>query len=803
MKICPQCNKEYPDEGKFCPEDGTPLVEKPAEPSSASAMSGGKILAGGDVTQNVSHHSETKVYHSDETKQMKTCVVSGRNAVVTEGATCRSCDGWALLEHVEDGICKKCSKSQSGQQEDEYRTAVREALTGDKIIDAEERSQLDALAQKLGISGERAGFIEDEVRSAEAQEDDSLSPRDKLLFSQAQAALYRNADAGAALAKLEDLSQGYRNNAEIARAFVLAATEANPERGLEFLRVAPPFRHDSAHKSVRKIELHESLGQEREAANEERTALRAFGNDSLIKAKALERFIDLYLEGEQEESQLQAVKEEAANWTRPQADDDPYLHFVDAYLDFATQESQALEPKTEEVVALYFCQRKLRLIPEIGKASAENDPEEQFQQGYRLATGDGVPQDHEEAAKWFLKAAEQGHDWAQYNLGYACESGNGVPQDHGEAMKWYKKAAEQGNGSAQVNLGVLYEIGDGVQQNHEEAVKWYRMAAEQGEDAGQHRLGILYQNGRGVPQNHEEAIKWYREAAEQGMADSQVNLGVLYQHSESVPQNHEEAVKWYRKAAEQGESFGQQALGVCYANGEGVPQNHEEAIQWFIKAAEQGNVNAMAWLGDCYTNGQGVPQNNEEALKWYRKGAEQGHEGCQGVVNQMEGSDQSPEVAQQAPAPPSTATQDFDTDQFCAEFKAMAAEQVGKVEGFFIGDAIPGKKLTNARTKCQVPPNEKIIALIDCTIMGSAKNGLLFSASGNLYMHNVWGATQSGAQTVPWTTLTDCEITLNPQRKYEVFIGSSCINTSASSLSTEQAKAIIEIFRVLFGNLSR
>jgi hypothetical protein len=140
MKICPQCNKEYPDEGKFCPEDGAQLVDKAAEPSSGSAMSGGKILAGGDVTQNVSHHSETKVYHSDETKKMKTCVVSGRNKVVTEGATCRSCDGWALLEYVEDGICKKCSKSQSGQQEDEYRTAVSETLIGDSIIDAEERA---------------------------------------------------------------------------------------------------------------------------------------------------------------------------------------------------------------------------------------------------------------------------------------------------------------------------------------------------------------------------------------------------------------------------------------------------------------------------------------------------------------------------------------------------------------------------------------------------------------------------------------------------------------------------------------
>ena len=31
MKICPTCNKEFPDDQKFCKYDGTPLAEKKAE----------------------------------------------------------------------------------------------------------------------------------------------------------------------------------------------------------------------------------------------------------------------------------------------------------------------------------------------------------------------------------------------------------------------------------------------------------------------------------------------------------------------------------------------------------------------------------------------------------------------------------------------------------------------------------------------------------------------------------------------------------------------------------------------------
>ena len=68
MKTCPQCRKENPEGGKFCLEDGTGLVDKLADPASGSAMSGGKILSGGDVTQTVSHHTEAKVHHQDETR---------------------------------------------------------------------------------------------------------------------------------------------------------------------------------------------------------------------------------------------------------------------------------------------------------------------------------------------------------------------------------------------------------------------------------------------------------------------------------------------------------------------------------------------------------------------------------------------------------------------------------------------------------------------------------------------------------------------------------------------------------------
>ena len=57
-------------------------------------------------------------------------------------------------------------------------------------------------------------------------------------------------------------------------------------------------------------------------------------------------------------------------------------------------------------------------------------------------------------------------------------AGHGVKQDHVEAVRWYLLAAEQGNAKAQFNLGVIYKNGNGVKGDHVGAVRWYRLAAE-------------------------------------------------------------------------------------------------------------------------------------------------------------------------------------------------------------------------------------------------------------------------------------------------------------------------------------
>ena len=57
---------------------------------------------------------------------------------------------------------------------------------------------------------------------------------------------------------------------------------------------------------------------------------------------------------------------------------------------------------------------------------------------------------------------------------FAQAAAYGVPQDHEQAAAWYRKAAEQGLPEAQLGLGLMYYNGEGVPQDHEDSIIWIR-----------------------------------------------------------------------------------------------------------------------------------------------------------------------------------------------------------------------------------------------------------------------------------------------------------------------------------------
>jgi len=76
------------------------------------------------------------------------------------------------------------------------------------------------------------------------------------------------------------------------------------------------------------------------------------------------------------------------------------------------------------------------------------------------------------------RVAERGDAAAQIVLATKYHYGQGVAEDHSEAAKWYAMAAEQGRVDAMFPLGSLYENGSADLRDLAEAYKWYKRAAE-------------------------------------------------------------------------------------------------------------------------------------------------------------------------------------------------------------------------------------------------------------------------------------------------------------------------------------
>ena len=93
---------------------------------------------------------------------------------------------------------------------------------------------------------------------------------------------------------------------------------------------------------------------------------------------------------------------------------------------------------------LYACSPPTSEKDNVFRRAGKGDAKAQFNLGLKYDTGEGVPQNYTEAAKWYRKAAEQGYAEAQFNLGTLYDEGRGVPQDYAEAAKWYRKAKDQG-----------------------------------------------------------------------------------------------------------------------------------------------------------------------------------------------------------------------------------------------------------------------------------------------------------------------------------------------------------------------
>jgi len=199
-----------------------------------------------------------------------------------------------------------------------------------------------------------------------------------------------------------------------------------------------------------------------------------------------------------------------------------------------------------------------------------------------------------------MAKAQSGHAATQYQVGLAYDMGRHVPRDPNEAARWFLKSAEQGYPPAEGAYGLWIR-----QSNHAAAERWMLRAAEHGDASTQFWLGVAYDDNWFGITDSEMALKWYQKAAEAGDPDAQVVLGQKYADGDHLKQSYETAAMWFRKAAEHvpdlgGAGQGRHRLAELYMEGLGVPRDYVQAYFWLsLWGGSDAAANAKEHLPDA------------------------------------------------------------------------------------------------------------------------------------------------------------------------------------------------------------
>jgi len=160
------------------------------------------------------------------------------------------------------------------------------------------------------------------------------------------------------------------------------------------------------------------------------------------------------------------------------------------------------------------------ISPALRIAAAANDPAAEYELGSRYAEGRGVPQNLQEAGRWFERAANAGFAPAQFRLASLNEKGEGRKKDVQTARRLYLAAADKGHAKAMHNLAVLHAEGIDGKPDYKAAAEWFGKAAAYGVTDSQYNLAVLYARGIGVGANLAESYKWFALAAANGDSDA-------------------------------------------------------------------------------------------------------------------------------------------------------------------------------------------------------------------------------------------------------------------------------------------
>lgn len=390
------------------------------------------------------------------------------------------------------------------------------------------------------------------------------------------------------------------------------------------------------------------------------------------------------------------------------------------------ESSKVENEESEEEDEIDYSELSIDELEILGK---KNDSEALYELGERYANGTGVEKNEYTAFEYYQKSADLGNALAISSIGDAFYYGDGVNVDKEEAVNWYERAVEMECLYAMYRLGYCYLLGAGVTKNPKKAVELFEKSKII--TSSMYWIGRCYYSGWGVNENKEKAFKYFLEAAEQGHGDAYRCVGLCYYNGNGVEEDKDLGISYLEIAAnpeEYNNSDAQLYLGRLYLGEFDEDRaDGDNAIKYLKLAVDNDETEAKVLLAICYHDGDLIEEDREECRRLLTEAKSDGNKEAEELLDAMDKElshaidDLVEERRQKKIDVVAQYISDVNTSGVAYTHGAVNNPEYAQVIQSAITHMAPGIKQSD------------IIGLIDTTLFGKGKAGLLFTYDNLIY----------------------------------------------------------------------
>lgn len=280
MRFCPECGErlapdheavqQTQDPASVFTSDPPPhgqLAQESTPPPLTAVESAIPILqnaaqrniVGGN--QSISYEQSSHVYYQDESKSVRTCAISGRQAPVVAGNVCPVCERWVHSDFFDpqQRKCCDCEQKHSAKSRAKFGELLNQHLN-DGLITETEFAELRELGNSLGIPVAEQNSLISAARKSKTLEGKPLSLLEStklsvVLNKLAQVEILDCESANQILADLRVLTKSHPEDEKITSLFLLATAQFLSKTNLdildkakEIIQTSPAFIGDTARK---------------------------------------------------------------------------------------------------------------------------------------------------------------------------------------------------------------------------------------------------------------------------------------------------------------------------------------------------------------------------------------------------------------------------------------------------------------------------------------------------------------------------------------------------------------------------